>query len=63
MFTEQPHTALYVTVGRAQVNTLRRIVFATDPKAFVVIGQAHSAYGHGFREVRGAEPEAGGGSK
>ncbi|MBW4437577.1 MAG: YitT family protein [Pleurocapsa minor GSE-CHR-MK-17-07R] len=63
MFTDQPHTVLYVTIGRAQVNTLRRIVFEADPKAFVVIGQAHSAYGHGFREVRGAEPEAGGGSK
>jgi uncharacterized membrane-anchored protein YitT (DUF2179 family) len=54
MFTDQMHTVLYVTIGRAQVNALRRCVFAVDPSAFVVIGQGHSAYGRGFREVKGA---------
>lgn len=63
MFTEQPHTVLYVTIGRAQVNALRRIVFAVDAKAFVVIGHGQSAYGKGFRGVRGSErTELGGGS-
>ncbi|MBE2184190.1 MAG: YitT family protein [Anaerolineae bacterium] len=63
MFTDQPHTVLYITIGRAQVNALRKLVFTADPKAFVVIGQGHSAYGHGFREVRGAtRTEIGGGS-
>ena len=52
MFTDQPHTVLYVTIGRAQVNTLQRLVIATDPAAFLVIGQGHSAYGEGFKEVR-----------
>lgn len=56
MFTEQTHTVLYVTIGRAQVNTLRRIVFSQDPSAFVVIGQGHSAYGQGFREIKGPSP-------
>lgn len=59
MYTESEHTVLYVTIGRAQVNELRKIVFQTDPRAFVVIGQGHSAYGHGFREVRGAKPAEG----
>jgi uncharacterized membrane-anchored protein YitT (DUF2179 family) len=59
MFTQQPHTALYVTIGRAQVNTLRRLVFSVDPDAFVVIGQGHSAYGRGFKEVRGERPAQG----
>lgn len=56
MFTDQPHTVLYVTIGRAQVNDLRRLVLAIDPRAFLVIGHGHTAYGHGFREVKGNQP-------
>jgi uncharacterized membrane-anchored protein YitT (DUF2179 family) len=52
MFTDQPHTVLYVTVSRAQVGALQRIVTTVDPAAFMVIGQGHSAYGQGFKEVR-----------
>jgi uncharacterized membrane-anchored protein YitT (DUF2179 family) len=52
MFTEQPHTLLYITISRGQVNQLRGLVLQADPRAFVVIGQAHSAYGHGFREMK-----------
>jgi uncharacterized membrane-anchored protein YitT (DUF2179 family) len=52
MFTDQPHTVLYVTIGRAQVNHLHKIVITTDPSAFMVIGQGHSAYGQGFKEIR-----------
>ncbi len=51
MFTDQPHTVLYVTVGRSQVNALHRIVSKTDPAAFMVIGQGHAAYGEGFKEI------------
>ncbi len=53
MFTEKEHTVLFVTVARPQVNSLRRLVFSVDPTAFVVIGQGHVAYGHGFKEVKG----------
>lgn len=52
MFTEQPHSVLYVTIARSQVNALKRIVTSTDPNAFLVIGQGHAAYGVGFREIR-----------
>ncbi|MCC6805111.1 MAG: YitT family protein [Anaerolineae bacterium] len=52
MFTEQPHTVLYVTIGRSEVNRVRRIVRMVDPNAFLVIGQGHAAYGEGFRELR-----------
>ena len=52
MFTGQEHTLLYVTIGRAQVPDLRRLVFAADPHAFVVVGQGHAAYGSGFKEPR-----------
>ncbi|MFQ3566237.1 MAG: YitT family protein [Aggregatilineales bacterium] len=56
MFTDQPHTVLYVTIGRAQVNALRRLVLTADPAAFMVIGHGHSAFGEGFRSVRGVRP-------
>ena len=57
MFTDQPHTVLYVTVSRGQVSALQRIVTSVDPTAFLVIGQGHSAYGQGFKEVRGSAPK------
>ncbi len=50
MFTDQPHTVLYVTIARSQVNALQRIVMSVDPEAFLVIGQGHAAYGQGFKE-------------
>ena len=52
MFTEQPRSVLFVTVGRGQIETLRTLVLVTDPTAFLVIGQGHTAFGRGFREVR-----------
>ena len=52
MYTEQAHTILYVTISRAQVNELRRLVTTVDPKSFIVIGQGHSAFGNGFRANR-----------
>ncbi len=54
MYTEQPHTVLYVAISRAQVGALQHIVLSVDPAAFLVIGEAHSAYGEGFKEVRRA---------
>lgn len=53
MFTDNTHSVLYVTVNRGQVNLLRSLVLKADEKAFMVIGHGHSAYGHGFKEVRG----------
>jgi uncharacterized membrane-anchored protein YitT (DUF2179 family) len=55
MFTGQTRTVLYVTILRAQVGQIRGLILSVDPKAFVVIGQAHSAYGQGFRETRSTE--------
>ncbi len=49
MYTDQPHTVLYVTINRGQVNELRSIVLTADESAFMVIGQGHSAYGKGFK--------------
>ncbi|MBC8098604.1 MAG: YitT family protein [Armatimonadetes bacterium] len=52
MYKEEARTLLYVTVSRFQVETLRRIVAAVDPQAFIVIGQGHVAYGYGFKPVK-----------
>ena len=59
MYTDQPHTVLYITIGRGQVNTLRKLVIDADRDAFLVFGQGHSAFGQGFREIRGARPSQG----
>jgi len=50
-YTGQQRGMLYVTMARTQVNDLKQVVNKVDPKAFVVIGQAHTAYGEGFRPL------------
>lgn len=52
MFTNNPHTVLFISIARPQVNELKFLVHSVDPHAFIVIGQAHTAYGEGFRQVR-----------
>ncbi len=52
MFTDQDHTVLFITVSRAQVSSLQRLVHLADPNAFMVIGQGHVAYGEGFRQIK-----------
>lgn len=52
MYTDTPHTVLYITLGRSEVEELRHLVRRIDTEAFVVIGQGHAAYGNGFRGNR-----------
>ncbi|GAB1420946.1 YitT family protein [Anaerolineales bacterium] len=52
MYTGQERWMLYVSVGRSQVRDLQRLINETDKEAFMVIGQGHQAYGHGFRSLR-----------
>lgn len=52
MYTNQPRDILFVTVPRSQVRELREIVLSIDDAAFIVIGQGHVAYGHGFKQTR-----------
>ena len=51
MFTDDDHTVLFVTVSRQQANEVRVLIHRVDPDAFVVIGQGHSAYGEGFKDI------------
>lgn len=57
MYTGNERSVLFVTVMRPQVNDLRRLVFSIDPKAFIVVGHGHTAYGEGFRMPRLSKPE------
>lgn len=53
MYTGQERTILLVTVARFQIDELRQIVASVDAGAFIVIGQAHVAYGQGFLKPSG----------
>jgi uncharacterized membrane-anchored protein YitT (DUF2179 family) len=48
MYSGQPRRILFCAVSRAEVGQLKAIIREADPKAFVVIGQAHEALGEGF---------------
>ena len=51
-YTGSDRTMLYVTIARSQVRDLKDEVSHADPKAFIVIGMGHAAYGAGFRRMR-----------
>ncbi len=51
-YTGAERTMLYVTIARSQVRDLKEEISHVDPKAFIVIGVGHAAYGAGFRRVR-----------
>jgi uncharacterized membrane-anchored protein YitT (DUF2179 family) len=51
MYTQEERTILFVTINRAQVNDLQLLIQGIDPKAFIVIGQGHMAYGRGFKSL------------
>jgi uncharacterized membrane-anchored protein YitT (DUF2179 family) len=51
-YTGQEHTLLLCTVYRPQVSELKLIVAELDPKAFVVIGHAHQAFGTQFSALK-----------
>jgi uncharacterized membrane-anchored protein YitT (DUF2179 family) len=50
-YTGTDRPVLYCVVTRAEVNQLKALVREVDPKAFMVIGQAHEALGEGFRPL------------
>ncbi len=50
-YTGQERPVLYVVITRSEVNQLKELVREIDPRAFMVIGQAHEALGEGFRPL------------
>jgi len=50
-YTGQDRPVMYVVITRAEVNQLKELVREIDPRAFMVIGQAHDVLGEGFRPL------------
>jgi uncharacterized membrane-anchored protein YitT (DUF2179 family) len=50
-YTGQSRPVLYCVVSRSEVAQIKEIVKKADPRAFMVIGQAHEALGEGFRPL------------
>jgi len=51
-YTNEARPVLYCVVTRSEVQQLKTIVHEADPKAFMVIGQAHEALGEGFQSFK-----------
>jgi len=58
MYTAEPHTILFCTVTRPDVELLRSLVAEIDPGSFVVVGQGHQASGGVVRPPVFARPAA-----
>ncbi len=52
-YTGEERTVLYCVVSRAEIAQIKTLVREADPRAFMVIGQAHEALGEGFRPLDG----------
>lgn len=50
-YTGAERPVLYCVITRSEVNPLKELVREVDPRAFMVIGQAHEALGEGFRPL------------
>lgn len=55
MYTSQPHSVLMVALTVTEVNRLKVIVQAEDPKAFVIVTPVHDILGTGFAPLREKE--------
>jgi uncharacterized membrane-anchored protein YitT (DUF2179 family) len=52
-FSGEARQILFCAVSRAEVGQLKALIREVDPRAFVVIGQAHEALGEGFTPLQG----------
>jgi uncharacterized membrane-anchored protein YitT (DUF2179 family) len=53
-YTGSARPVIYCVVNRSEIQQLKTIVHESDPKAFMVIGQAHEALGEGFQSFKKA---------
>jgi uncharacterized membrane-anchored protein YitT (DUF2179 family) len=51
-YSGEARQILFCAVSRAEVGQLKAIIHEADPRAFVVIGQAHEALGEGFTPLQ-----------
>jgi uncharacterized membrane-anchored protein YitT (DUF2179 family) len=52
-YTGHEKAVLYCVVSRAEVAQIKAVVREADPKAFMVVGQAHEVLGEGFSDLAG----------
>jgi uncharacterized membrane-anchored protein YitT (DUF2179 family) len=50
-YTRSERPVVYCVITRSEVAQLKTIVHEADPQAFIVIGQAHEAFGEGFKPL------------
>ncbi len=53
-YTGNERPVVYCVITRSEVAQLKTIVHEADPQAFIVIGQAHEAFGEGFKPLQRA---------
>jgi uncharacterized membrane-anchored protein YitT (DUF2179 family) len=47
-YTGEERSVLYCVVSRSEIPQIKALVREVDPRAFMVVGQAHEAWGEGF---------------
>ncbi|MEW6276045.1 MAG: YitT family protein [Bacillota bacterium] len=52
MYTGLPREVLLVVVNRAEVTRLKDLVYAIDPRAFMILADVHEVLGEGFKQYR-----------
>lgn len=50
-YSQERRPVLYVVVSRSQVAAVKRLIADLDPRAFVVVSEAHEVLGEGFKPV------------
>ncbi len=50
-YTDVERAVLFSVVAQSEVSQLKQLIYALDPKAFVVIGQAQEVLGEGFKQL------------
>lgn len=51
LYSGEPREMIFTVVSRREIDSLKALVHAVDPKAFVVIADVHEALGEGFKEI------------
>lgn len=52
VYSGEARRILFCAISRSEVGQLKAIIREVDPRAFVVIGQAHEALGEGFKSLQ-----------
>ncbi|GAB4241521.1 MAG: hypothetical protein Kow00109_17000 [Acidobacteriota bacterium] len=52
MYSGTPRSVLFCAVAPQEVDRVKSVVYATDPKAFLVVNPTEEVLGAGFRELR-----------